>query len=475
MNWKKNTIFFLSIAICCIPLFLTFNRGINYFDEGYIVEGAREMLIGKLPYRDFHFVYTPGVIYYLAVFLRIFGQYIIVERIAAMILSIVGIIFLGLLVQKYAKNFLLVFLSMFVYVLWGPAQINFLWPVMCVLPLMFIYLFLFFKSHFFLAGIILGSVLLYKQNFGVALIIALFVYILVVRHSRRQLLPIFIGFICVMGMFILRLLSTGSLTSFIIDMNTYTIQEILLRKSFSVPFPTQSMGKFLLYSFPGIVSSILIIRLVRGGKKNRFLLLIPLSLFLMYLFGIFPTPDWTHLMPLISMTGILIALIPLCFGDIYKRFTYLLLTIMICAGVYSITMRNYYRWEAPFIKQNHCSSTGVMKYICIDEKNYAVITQSVALIEKEADKDIYIFAFYNNPIYYFLTQKNNPTSFIDFNVKIGKKEELRVINELGHKKVRVIITRFPPQNNQSKIISEYIEKNYRQTYSVYEFTVWKRK
>jgi len=50
-----------------------------------------------------------------------------------------------------------------------------------------------------------------------------------------------------------------------------------------------------------------------------------------------------------------------------------------------------------------------------------------------------------------------------------------VINELVHKKVRVIITRFPPQNNQSKIISEYIEKNYRQTYSVYEFTVWKRK
>lgn len=475
MNWKKDITFPIFVVICCIPLLLTFNRGINYFDEGYIIEAARRILLGEFPYRNFHFIYTPGTIYYLAFFFRMFGQSIIVERISAAIMSCIGIIFLGLLVQKQTKNPPLVFLSMFVFALWGPTQINFLWPVMCVLPLVFVYFFLISESHFYLAGTIIATITLSKHNFGMAVIISLLVYLLFVRHSKKEILMIFIGFISIMTLFIFHLLITGSLTSFIVDMNTYTIQEILVRKSFSVPFPIQSMGKFLLYSFPGIASFIMSVGLILHKKKNKSLLLIPLTFFSIYIFGIFPTPDWPHLIPLISITGMLFAFIPLCFGKQYTGITYLLLVIITCGGIYSVTMRNYYRWEAPFIKQSHCFSRGVMKYICIDEKNYAVITQSVTLIEKEADKDVYIFAFYNNPIYYFLTQKNNPTSFIDFNVKIGKKEELRVINELAHKKVRVIITRFPPQNNQSKTISEHIEKNYRRTYSVYEFTVWKRK
>jgi hypothetical protein len=111
--------------------------------------------------------------------------------------------------------------------------------------------------------------------------------------------------------------------------------------------------------------------------------------------------------------------------------------------------------------------------MCIDEKNYAVISQTVDLIGKEAQSDRSIFAFYDNPIYYFLTQKNNPTRYIDFNVPVGEKEEQKVINELQQNKTYIIITRFPIPNSQSKIISNFIEKNYIQIKSAYEFTVWK--
>jgi hypothetical protein len=116
-----------------------------------------------------------------------------------------------------------------------------------------------------------------------------------------------------------------------------------------------------------------------------------------------------------------------------------------------------------------------MKYICVDEKNYSIITQTVPLIKKETAKDQFIFAFYNNPLYYFLAQRNNPTPFIDFNVMVGKKEELKVIHELLQKKVRIIITRFPPQNSQSMLIGRYIMENYTQIHSIYEFTIWKYK
>ena len=474
MNWKKNAIFLFSVIICCIPIFLTFNKGINYFDEGYILEGARRIAVGEVPYRDFHFIYTPGTVYFLALFFRICGQHIIVERLAGALVSIVGVIFLGLLTRNLTKNSLLTILTMFLYVLWGPAHLNFFWPVMCVIPLLFVYLFLLRKSHLFLAGVVAALILLCKQNFGAALVISFLCYLVFARYSKRQILTVCFGFVSVITFFMVHLLITQSLIPFIADINTYTIQVILVHKAFAVPFPVQTVGKFALYAFPGIASFIICIWLM-VQKKNRTLLFIPLTLLAVYLLGIFPTPDWTHLMPLISIVGILFALLPRIFGERARFISYFYIFFAICVALYSLFVRNYYRWEAPLIKHTHCFSSGRMKYMCIDEKNYAVITQTLASINKEAPKGTYIFAFYNNPIYYFLTQKNNPTRFIDFNFPGGTKEENNIVGQLRQKKVAIIITRFSPSASQSKIISGYIEENYLPIKGVYEFTVWKYK
>jgi hypothetical protein len=110
--------------------------------------------------------------------------------------------------------------------------------------------------------------------------------------------------------------------------------------------------------------------------------------------------------------------------------------------------------------------------MCLDEKNYQVISHTLPRIRTETQNDTFIFAFYNNPLYYFLADKQNPTKYIDFNISIEKKEERAVIEELRQSKVRSIITRFPPLNSQSQIIAGYIEKNYIPTQTVYEFTVW---
>ena len=474
MNRKKNTIFLFSVIFCCIPIFLTFNKGINYFDEGYILEGARRIVAGEVPYRDFHFIYTPGSVYFLAFFFRVFGQYVIVERLAGALVSIFGVIFLGLLTRNLTKNSLLTFLTMFLYVLWGPTHLNFFWPVMCVIPLLFVYLFLLHKSHLFLAGVVVVLVLLCKQNLGAALVVSFLCYLAFAQYSRRQILTVCFGFVSVIILFIVHLLMTQSLIPFIADINTYTIQVILVHRAFAVPFPVQTVGKFALYAFPGIASFIMSVWLI-VQKKNRNLLFIPLTLLAVYLLGIFPTPDWTHLLPLLSITGILFVLLPHIFGKQARFFSYFFMFCIICAALYSLFVRNYYRWEAPLIKHTHCFSSGRMKYMCIDEKNYAVMSQTLASIHKEAAKDTSIFAFYNNPIYYFLTQKNNPTRFIDFNFPGGTKEENNIIGQLHQKKVAIIITRFSPSASQSKIISGYIEKNYLPIKGVYEFTVWKYK
>jgi len=474
MNWKKNTIFLFSVIICCIPIFLTFNKGINYFDEGFMIEGARRIGAGEVPYRDFSLIYTPGSLYLLALMFRIYGQYVIVERLAVALVSIIGVIFLGLLTRKLTKNILLTFLAMLIYTMWGPAHLNFFWPVMCIVPLLFVYLFFIHKHHLFLSGVVAALILLCKQNFGAAVVISLLCYLVFACYSKQQILMICFGYASVIALFMVHLLVTHSFAPFFTDINKYTIQAILLQKAFSVPFPAQSIGKFALYAFPGIASFIMCIWLM-VQKKAKSLLFIPLTLLAIYLFGIFPTPDWMHLTPLISMTGILFVLLPHIFGKRARFISYLLMFCIICAALYSLLIRNYYRWEAPLIKHTHCFSFGRMKYMCIDEKNYAVITQTLASIKKEAVKDTYIFAFYNNPIYYFLTQKNNPTRYFDFNFPVGTKEENNVVKQLRQKKIAIIITRFSLLESQSKIIGAYIEKNYVPIKGVYEFTVWKKK
>jgi hypothetical protein len=362
---------------------------------------------------------------------------------------------------------------MCIYAVWGPAHINFLWPVMGIIPLLFLYFICIQKKSFFLTGTLLSIIFLCKQNFGIALLISVFIFIVYTRVPRRQIIHLFFGSVSIISLFAIYLILTKSFFPFIADMNMYTFQHILLKHAFSVPYPTDSLGKSILYAFPGILALFIGIYSAKT-KKHISLLIIPFTCLFFYLFGIFPTPDWTHLTPLLSIVGILCALIPILFGSRFKMIVSFFMIGFVCAGIYSVSIRNYYRWEAPLVKHTHCFSSGELTHLCIDKKNYEVLSNTLATIRKESQGNSYMFAFYNNPIYYFLTQKNNPTPYIDFNLPIGKKGEEDVITAFKAKNVQIIVTRFPLHNNASQSIANYIEKNYTPIDTRYEFIVWKK-
>ena len=64
-------------------LFLTVAMGryVNPYDEGLILYGARLVMDGAVPHRDFYFIYGPGQLYVLAALFKIFGTSVLVERI----------------------------------------------------------------------------------------------------------------------------------------------------------------------------------------------------------------------------------------------------------------------------------------------------------------------------------------------------------------------------------------------------------
>ena len=78
-------VFFCCLAYLCIPLrYSTLEP-----DEGIVLQGAERVLHGQVPYRDFFTFYTPGSFYFLALWLRIFGDSFAVARAS---IAIVGAI-----------------------------------------------------------------------------------------------------------------------------------------------------------------------------------------------------------------------------------------------------------------------------------------------------------------------------------------------------------------------------------------------
>ncbi len=74
------TLFFLFL----IPVILFIHlRGFVAHDEGWILNPASRLLHGEAVYRDFHFIYTPGTLFFTTLLFALFGESVIVARIAA--------------------------------------------------------------------------------------------------------------------------------------------------------------------------------------------------------------------------------------------------------------------------------------------------------------------------------------------------------------------------------------------------------
>jgi hypothetical protein len=97
------------VAYLCIPLrYSTLEP-----DEGIVLQGAERVLHGQVPYRDFFSFYTPGSFYFLALWLRIFGDCFAVARAS---IAIVGAI-CSVLTYLLARRVCTVGMSVFVAVL----------------------------------------------------------------------------------------------------------------------------------------------------------------------------------------------------------------------------------------------------------------------------------------------------------------------------------------------------------------------
>ncbi|MCZ2078834.1 MAG: glycosyltransferase family 39 protein [Bryobacterales bacterium] len=93
--WIAAAVFLLTVAFYSLTWFHGLKGGVSTI-------GAERVLNGGIPYRDFWTMYAPGHFYLLALLFRVFGTHLLVEVIAASIVSAAAASMLYLLVRNLA-------------------------------------------------------------------------------------------------------------------------------------------------------------------------------------------------------------------------------------------------------------------------------------------------------------------------------------------------------------------------------------
>lgn len=221
---KKQIFIFIAIMLFIIGEILP--RELNNLDEIWNFNFARVIANGMFPYRDFNIIQGPLLPLISALFLKIFGQEMIVTRVLAIVLDSI-VLFLTykimnkLNVKDYIKYLTLIILAI---IMKPYFTLDYNWLSLS-LVLVIIYLELTKNKSIkqqIIIGILAGFTITIKQTTGLVISVATIVWsILKTRNFEdlkkylKSILFRFFGVISIVILFLLILVSLGILTDYI--------------------------------------------------------------------------------------------------------------------------------------------------------------------------------------------------------------------------------------------------------------------
>lgn len=476
----------MKVLILILLLILIFfhTRGVITHDEGYLLQSSLRFLHGDIPYKDFHFVYTPGSIFLTTLSFFLFSPSILSSRILMIVVSLVASILIYKTTLLSTKNKLYALLSVLVYVSWGPSHVNFSWPVMFCIPIGVLLLYLLLKfsettqeRYLYLSGITTFLLFLFKQNFGVAGIIASLIYFLTVRKARKAtfLLSYTYGLIWSALLFCVYLFITDSFAQFTSDMYDFTFMRIFLPHDLCTPFfyndtLIKTAGRILLYVSPLGISLATIVILILRQKYT--LLFVPIFVLCFYVLEIRPTTDYIHLVPLLSLSGIpSVMFLRFNISSTAKILIHIGILLFILLGFYTSLFKGYYRWDEPLLQHNIFYGHPRVN-VFVNTKAHNDFSEFLSIVGTHSEKDEYIFVNTYNPLFYFISDRKEPTSHNylthDVNMWLYKYE---VILALSRNNIPLIIS---PKNSTQEFDS-YIKNHYILFDSFGDYDVYKQK
>ncbi|MDO8621274.1 MAG: hypothetical protein Q7R31_03255 [Candidatus Levybacteria bacterium] len=216
--------------ICLSPLFVgiifflslqlqLFNLDIGFRDEGYLLNNAQRINNGEMPYVDFFLAITPGTYYIQAFVMKIFGNYIITDRILY-ILCVILILILSSRLFKFTSYLNYIFLISLGIIYAG--KLSFASYNIEALVFIIISLLLFNKlisndrehKYSFLIGLMNSIVFIFKQSYGGVFFLTLLILITFFtkrRYLAKNIFLYLLGGLIVPAIFSLFFYLNGSL------------------------------------------------------------------------------------------------------------------------------------------------------------------------------------------------------------------------------------------------------------------------
>ncbi len=187
VGWKFVVLTVLVAVLASGYFSLTANRGLDTFDEGYLLYNFEKFSRDQLPHRDFYDIYGPGVYFAGGGLFKLFGEKIIVIRIFLIVMKALMAVFIFWIAGELMPyRFAFLASALFVFC-WGDALhrvFNVLYGSHCAhfLGLLAILCSILFlqsdKKRFLLAaGFCGGLALLFKLPAGIFILVGLVLFL----------------------------------------------------------------------------------------------------------------------------------------------------------------------------------------------------------------------------------------------------------------------------------------------------------
>jgi len=460
---KVSAVVFILSLLVSVPIIF---YSPNVFDEGLIYYGAERIADGHMPYEDGLTYYAPGHLYGMALAFSLFGYSINVGRAYFAVLNAVMAVAAYLICRKLGipKRFSVLSSIIFIFLVQRYLYIS-------VSRVLFGAVSMLFALHYgsrldrkwlWLTGIALGLSLICSQEIGAFALISVLVYMFFVWRGQKKkiiagnYLLLIAGVAVIVVPTLLFFLANGVINGLIYSLFWFPVTRFALYNRLPFPNIFESQGALdvlraslfyyviILYMI-GIAYAALA---MRRGAKDGF----TRGLLLMSLFGILSyyqatvRADTFHLMFVIFPALVVQSCL---LHELYAAKCKLkLLRILKIAIVMAIpasliiygAYTNTYSISSNYFSKNYNWWSGDRAIFLYKTEKVEQINEIINIVKNNTVNGDYIFTFPHPSLFYFLTDRDNPTGFNHLVVGDSTPEQqLKIIEQLSEKMPKIMI------------------------------------